>query len=241
MTLAGQKLLGKTLDEMGSDFATLYKKGRDQIIEKATKKVKNLNDGNIPNLRVARDVFWNGSFSAEAICAEYFGGVLAASRSDDGKDDNGVHYVDVIKSLSSKQLELHYIIYNSLNKLLIEKSRTINVGQGTELQQEAVFFSALELENLLKLRIDTDLNILYNLGLLSEYKTDNLSLEKDKFLPYVMVRPTTFGILLYAIAHNRIEDWQEFSKSNFGDFEDIKLPKFFASSIDELVKKYKTF
>ena len=40
IVLAGQKLLGKTLDEIGLDFANLYKKGKDQIITKATKKLK---------------------------------------------------------------------------------------------------------------------------------------------------------------------------------------------------------
>lgn len=95
------KLLGKTADAISTDLASLYTSGRDKIAQVAIRKVKNPDDGKIANIRVARDVFWNGSYSDESICAEYFGGILAASRSSDGKDDTGVFYVDIIKSLSS--------------------------------------------------------------------------------------------------------------------------------------------
>ncbi len=114
------KLLGKTAETISDDIANLYKVGRDKIFATAVRKTANMNDGKIANLRVARDVFFNGSFTDEAICAEYFGGILASSRSVDGKDDIGVFYTDIIKSLSSSQLKLHYIIYHSLNKLWLE-------------------------------------------------------------------------------------------------------------------------
>jgi hypothetical protein len=68
---------------------------------------------------VARDVLWNGALTNDEVCAEYFGGILASSRSEDGSDDGVIYYVDVIKSLSSKQLKLHYVIYNSFNKLWV--------------------------------------------------------------------------------------------------------------------------
>ena len=235
--LVGKKLLGKTMDIVSEDISKLYTAGRDKIIEKATSKVSDINDGKQTNLRVTRDVFWNGSFTEEAICAEYFGGILASSRSDDGKDDNGIHYTDVIKSLSSKQLQLHYVIYNSLNKLLVRSDKNLNVGQATDLQQKAVWFSAVELADILNLKIDTDLNVLYKQGLLHEYKTDTHKLEDDKTFPYVMIRPTTFGVLLYSIAHNKFDVWSQFSVEDFGDFVDIKLPNFFEGSIDNLLEK----
>ena len=114
--IVANKLLGKTADKIAIDIAGLYDKGKDMIFEATNRKVSNINDGKQANLRVARDVFFNGSFSDEAICAEYFGGILAASRSDDGRDDQGIYYVDLIKGLSSKQLNLHYVLYRSLNK-----------------------------------------------------------------------------------------------------------------------------
>ena len=89
-----KKVLGPTLDTLGEDINKVYQIGRDKIIKVAQRKVTNIEDGASANLRVSRDVFWNGAFTDEAICAEYFGGILASSRSQDGKDDSGVYYVD---------------------------------------------------------------------------------------------------------------------------------------------------
>jgi hypothetical protein len=138
-----KQLLGKTFDVVSEDIAKLYKIGRDKIIEKATSKIEDLTDGRTANLRVSRDVFWNGSFSDEAICAEYFGGILAGCRSMDGKDDTGVYYVDLIKSLSSKQLKLHYLIYFSFNQFFTGDpgKAGINPGKASSLQQEDIFLS----------------------------------------------------------------------------------------------------
>jgi len=235
---ATKKILEPVLGEVGSDIKDLYAISRDhakKIILKAYEKITIKKDGKKANLRVARDVFWNGSFSDESICVEYFGGILASSRSEDGKDDNGIHYTDVIKSLSSKQLQMHYVIYNSLNKLLTKEENSINVGQSVELQQKSIWFSTVELAENLKLKVYTDLNVLYKQGLLHEYQTDIHKLEHNKIFPYTMAKPTTFGILLYAIAHNKFEMWNRFSSIDFGDFKDISLPKFYSSSLNDII------
>lgn len=235
--IVGKKLLGKTMYVVSEDISKLYEAGRDKIIEKASKKVGDIEDGKQTNLRVTRDVFWNGSFTDEAICAEYFGGILASSRSTDGKDDNGVHYTDAIKSLSSKQLQLHYTIYNCLNKLLASKGDDVNVGLSSDINQKEVWFSSIELAESLQLKIDTDLNILYKQGLLLEYKTNTHKLDDGKILPYAIIKPTTFGVLLYSIAHNKFDTWKQFPMQDFGDFEDIKLPTIYADSIESLLTK----
>ncbi len=49
------------------------------------------------------------------------------------------------------------------------------------------------------------------------------------------MNPTTFGILLYAIAHNKFELWRKFPTKEYGDFNDINLPKYFEKSINDLV------
>lgn len=235
-----KKLLGPLLSEIGNDMVNLYTTGRDKIVQAASRKIKNIDDGKQPNLRVARDVFWNGSFTDEAICAEYFGGILASSRSEDGKNDNGIGYVDIIKSLSSKQLHLHYIIYNSLNKLLARERKWINIEEGSKLQKKLVWFSTAELRDTLKLNTETDLNILFTRNIINTYKYSSHTLEtNDKFL-YITVTPSLLGILLYAMAHNKFDIWDHFSTSNFGDFQDIVLPKFYAESLDELIKSVKT-
>jgi hypothetical protein len=230
-----QKVLGPTLTEIGSDLQKLYAKGRDRIIAKAYRKIPNPEDGKRANLRVTRDALWGGAFTEDEVCAEYFGGVLASSRSEDGKDDAAIQFVDVIKSLSSKQLRLHYIIYNALNKLLVRSDKRVNVAQGTEIQTQQVWFSAVELLQL-QIPIDTDLNILHRQSLLYRYETD-VHTDEQKVIPYASANPTTFGVLLYSAAHARLAEWRAFDREDFGDFSEIKMPAVYASSLAELTGK----
>ena len=52
-----------------------------------------------------------------------------------------------------------------------------------------------------------------------------------------MVKPTTFGVLLYATAHNKMDHWRTFPKFDFGDFEDVSPPKIYANNLEELKNK----
>ena len=228
-----RQVLGPTLTELGEDLRKIYATGRDNIFSAARRKIQNPNDEKTANLRVTRDVFWNGAYTDDEICAEYFGGILAASRSHDGQDDDAIQFVDVIKSMSSKQLRLHYVIYNALNKLFVCGDRSVNVGLGSEIQSRRVWFSSKELVIRLGLRVETDPNILHRVGLLSEYKTD-IHMQGSKALPYFSANPTTFGVLLYAAAHNRLNEWRSFNHVDFGDFSDIVMPDYFAGTKDEL-------
>ncbi len=239
ITYLGKQLLGKTFDVISSDIADLYKSGRDRIIEKSTKKISNLDDGKTANLRVARDVFWNGSFTDDAICAEYFGGILASSRSVDGKDDSGVYYVDLIKSLSSSQLSLHYLIYFCLNQTFIKKSekKSLNVGQESELQREKIFISLNELSSILKSDLGRDLHALHAKGLIGEFQTGHHDLKNGDKIPNLRVAPKTLGVQLFAVAHNKIDEWRNFPTFEFSKFEELGVPNFYGSNITELLEK----
>jgi len=230
-----KKAFGPTLDELGEDLKKLYAVGRDKILTKAFNKVTETDKQQTANLRVARDVLWNGAFSTEEICAEYFGGIFASSCSTDGSDDSSIHYVDVIKGLSSRQLKFHYVIYNTLNRLLVEQGTPVNVAQSSELSGLRLWFSMLELEKL-GLNVDTDLNILFREGLISQYAS-NQHVVGDKALPYANAAPTTFGVLLYAVAHNKVKNWRQFSQELFGEFPDIRLPTFYALKLEHLLEK----
>ena len=56
-------------------------------------------------------------------------------------------------------------------------------------------------------------------------------------IPYVSVCPTIYGVLLYAAAHNKLDDWSNFNCQEFGKFDDITLPKHFAKNLDNLAKQ----
>ena len=238
---AVKKLLGPTLEEIGGDLNKLYSVGRDKILKVAIRK-SNIDDDKKANLRVTRDVFWNGSFTNETICAEYFGGILASSRSTDGKDDRGVYYTDIIKSLSSQQLLLHYIIYHCLNKLWLEmvpdKQRP-NVGDATEIGIYNLWMSTIELEHTGVISIDKDLIALNSKGLVNDFEAKGYKLESGKEVPYTKVEITTLGIQLYAVACNKLHEWRKFPIEDFGEFPDIKVPRYFAFSLDELLIKAK--
>lgn len=217
-----QKLFGKTLDEMGSDINKLYQKGRDRILIKATGKVNNADDGKVPNLRVARDVLWNGAVTESEVCAEYFGGVLASSRTEDGSDDACIHYVDVIKSLSSKQLHLHYCLYRDLQKLLITDATKLNVGMGTELARVRLYGSPVHAARM-GLRLDLDLSVLARNNLIADdYEVMSVETGPGKRLYYFYVQPSSFGIALYAVAFNRLNEWRRFNEIDFGAFENVQ-------------------
>ena len=154
-------------------------------------------------------------------------------RTDDGKDDSSIQFVDVIKSLSARQLRLHYVAYYALNKLLIQERRHINVGQGTEIHAVEIWMAAAELVSVHDINIETDPNALWRHGLLYEYKIDSTDLGGER-LPYTMMKPTTFGAMLYAAAHNKMNQWQQFSTIDLGSFDGTMPPRVYAADLRSL-------
>jgi hypothetical protein len=237
-----QKLLGKTFDIVGDDLAKLYEKVRNKIFDNAAKKISDINSDEQTNLRVTRDVLWNGSFADDPICTEYFGGILASSRSEEGKDDMGVFYLDVIKSLPSDHLRMHYIIYRSLNKLLIanDQKKSLNPGQENELNNEKLFFAfSQNFENQFG-NVDF-VAILHGLiakNIIGGFKVQNYESEDKKLtFYYCEIAPKPLGVQLFAIANNQFQNWRQFSLHDFEDFEGISLPEITSQTKEDLVKK----
>lgn len=228
----GTKLFGTALATMGDDINKMYVQGRDKIVEMATKKVENPDDEKKVNLRAARDVLWNGAISDDEVCAEYFGGMLAAARSEDGKDDSVVHYVDTIKAMSSRQLELHYVIYKAWQALLNQAEKSINVAQSSDVNSWHVFMNGVELIER-HLPYDRDLTVLHRLGLVSQFKYDN-HVVGGISMPFIEVTPTTFGVMLFAIAHNKIDTWRKFSHETYASTSGIQPLSYFSENLEKL-------
>jgi hypothetical protein len=235
---AVRKLIGPLFDEVGTDLARAYAAGRDKLLSKATSKVEDLEDGRRANLRVAKDVLMNGSITDDEVCAEYFGGVLASSRSEDGADDGAIGYVGAIQGMSSKQLRLHYFIYNELNRLLSESSEKVHVGQGSELNKWGVYILTGELM-LSGMDVTREMVALSRLGLVSNWTVNSHPFDEGKLIPYLMATPTTFGVLLYAVAHNRLSSWTQFSSEYFGVFDGIKPLGMAERTLEALVEMVK--
>ena len=233
---AARKVLGPTLDTVGQDISEVYRKGSALIFTKAKRKITNIDDNKTANLRVTRDVFWNGAFTDEDICAEYFGGILAGSRSTDGKDDTGIFYLDLVKSLSSSQLKLHYYIYSSLNRILFgdAKYHSLNVAVSKEIQAKSIYFSTPELIDL-GINFEVDLVALADKNLIGTFTySDELHPDKHHLTQAV---PTTLGVQLFAVAANMLPNYREFSSKLFDNFDfSEKVPKV-ALSAEELIPK----
>lgn len=232
-------LFWKTWEIISEDLALIYQKGRDKIIE-AYKKKANLNDNKSTNLRITKDIFTNWVFFDDEISAEYFWGILASSRSDDGKDDSGIVYTDIIKSISSTQLELHYLIYSSLNKKLSSNELNSNIVPWNEwvFQNKNIFLSAHELiEKLWKNSdLSKDLHVIFRKGLLNNWSLDP---NVEWGLPFVRVGWTAIWVQLYAAAFNKLGEWQDFCKQDYWNWDWHKRLQFVWETLEELILKLK--
>lgn len=114
------RLFGPTADIMGSQMAQAYQeKLIKRVIKKADRKVRAESYGSIPP-RVAKEVFDKAQWAENEFVADYLSGVLASSRSEDGRTDNGVTWTALIGRLSSDQIAIHWIVYSATQ----ERSRT---------------------------------------------------------------------------------------------------------------------
>ncbi len=224
-----KKLLGPVFDKIGPDLADLYVVGRDKIVEVAKRKIPDLKtDNKVANLRVARDVFWNGSFSDSEVSAEYFGGILASSRSSDGKDDSMIFYLDMIKSLSSTQLKLHYMIYRALNELFVgDKSVKDSIlTSGTKLSKLKLYCHGVQLNNV-GVDFDKAFFALSSRDLIGAgSRVSPVKIDDNKTVLKAIFQPTTLGIQLYAVACNKNDIWRNFTCDLFDVFPSVEKLSF---------------
>ncbi|WP_064603927.1 hypothetical protein [Photobacterium sp. J15] len=112
------KLLGPTADYLGGELKVFTQKRIEnvgRIFKSAEEKLgSNLNeDGSVPP-KVLKTVINEGSYSSDDLAIEYFGGVLASSRSEIYRDDRGARIARQLDNLSSYQLRSHYVIYSTI-------------------------------------------------------------------------------------------------------------------------------
>lgn len=135
------KLLGPTADYIGGEAKNFVAKcnvNLDNIFKKATEKLGNRmeTEGSV-NPRVLKHVVDEGRFCEDELTSEYYGGILASSRSGNGRDDRGVTLLATIKDLSVYQLRFHYIVYSIVNQLYNGKS--FNLGDRSDCGKMQVF------------------------------------------------------------------------------------------------------
>ena len=115
------KILGPTAEYLGQqlkEYAQKRLENTGKIFSNAEKKLGDKLDhpGQVPP-KVLKTILNEGSYADDAVATEYFGGVLASSKTEIGRDDRGARLAKMIDNMSAYQLRSHYLIYSTISEL----------------------------------------------------------------------------------------------------------------------------
>lgn len=132
------KILGPTADYLGTslkDFAETRAHNVGKIFGNAEKKLgdKINTPGQVPP-KVLKTIIDEGSYCNDSIGAEYFGGILASSRTESGRDDRGARISKSLDMLSVYQIRTHFIIYTVIRKLFKDSGFVCNQTDRAKMQ-----------------------------------------------------------------------------------------------------------
>ncbi len=136
-----KKILGPSADYVGEQLKQWTEKAHknlSKIFENGSRKIGDrLNEsGQVPP-KVLKGILDHGAWCEEDLQVEYFGGVLASSRSGTSRDDRGAYYTSLIARLSTYQLRAHYLAYHSFKKHF--NGIAFNVGDSKDRRSMRIF------------------------------------------------------------------------------------------------------
>src|ERR1700761_7877688 len=108
-----EKILGPTADYIGEQLKEWTKKRVEntaKIFQNAEKKLGDkINESGQVSPKVLKGILEDGAWCEEELQVDYFGGVLASSRSGITRDDRGAYFTSLISRLTTYQLRTHYL------------------------------------------------------------------------------------------------------------------------------------
>lgn len=137
------KVLGPTADYVGGELQQWTERRHEnvrRIFEAAARKLDEEEleqPGQVPP-RVLKEILAQGSYCDDELGAEYFGGVLASSRTEMSRDDRSAALAALIGRLSAYQLRTHYVLYEHARRLL--NPRSIEIGLDAIRREEGRIF-----------------------------------------------------------------------------------------------------
>ena len=146
------KILGPTADYLGGELKEFTEKRIEnvgKIFSNAEKKLGNKLDspGQVPP-KVLKVIINEGSFSDDNITVDYFGGVLASSRTEIGRDDRGSRLGKIIDNFSTYQIRTHYLIYSTISEIFLNSENSFGLSENRRKMQLFIpfrgFFYAME-------------------------------------------------------------------------------------------------
>ena len=128
-----QKILGPTADYLGEELKAFTQRRINnvgKIFSNAEKKLGPRLDspGQVPP-KVLKSVINEGSYSEDPVTLEYFGGVLASSRTEIGRDDRGARLIKILDNLSTYQIRTHYLLYSTIAHLFPNSGRQFGLPE----------------------------------------------------------------------------------------------------------------
>lgn len=241
-----EKLLGPTADYVGEGLKDFTEKRVNNIKkifgiaqEQLGERIKE--EGQVPP-RVLKGVLDEGSFVEDELTAQYFGGVLAASRSNFKNDDRGTSFISLITKLSSYQLHLHFILYSLLRNQFLNKR--LNVASQKHRRELRMYIDLFSLENSFNLSSSKQFETILQhsaFGLNRETLIEDFAFGKpNDLLDYYsepsetdlknrsfVFTPSAFGVELFLWAHGESDtalDWFLSRTVKLESVKEIELP-----------------
>jgi len=204
------KLLGPSADYLGQELQSWTEKrltNLRRIFENAESKLGDriINKGTV-HPKVLKEILEDGSFADDELATEYFGGVLASSRTPNLRDDRGVGFAKLVDGMTSYQTRSHFFFYSAI--------RTAYLGAGSKIREQELFIPDEAYKSALDFSADEDFDELEqhslaglkSLALISLFSVSG-SKARLKELGYnvpgsgLLIGPSNRGIELFLWAH----------------------------------------
>ena len=205
------RVLGPSADELGEalrSYTAFRVANVNRIATKAEQKQEGA--GTVPP-RVAHRLLEEGSFSDDELMAEYLSGVLAGSRSPDGRDDRAIVWSELVAGMSSLQLRAHFLLYREWARLL-QGRRDVQLSLDVGRTQARLVVPLAPFLVLLAGDSDVDMGValahsipgLVRLGLIGNNyhwgSSESSGISNPPFSNLLRVEPSSAGIELYGLA-----------------------------------------
>lgn len=211
------KILGPTADYLGGEMKNATEKRLEnfrRIMKKARNKLGDrINSEGAVSPRVLKAVINEGSFCNDELTAEYFGGVLASSKTGVSRDDRGVVLMALLSKLSTYQIRTHYIFYSLLKKHF--DGAELNMGNADDRRKMRIFLPVECYIAAMDIGKTEDPNLILEhslYGLMKESLIYTFAIGSEITFPDVfknikdfgiMFQPAGLGVELYLWAHGR--------------------------------------
>jgi len=125
-----EKILGPTADYLGKGLKEFTEKGMNNIkrifINAEEKLGDRIDQPGRVSPKVLKGILQEGSFCEDELSAEYFGGVLASSKSSITRDDRGAALIALLSRLSTYQIRSHFIFYQVVKQIFNGEKLGVN-------------------------------------------------------------------------------------------------------------------